>query len=630
MKRRPHTAIKNARGEAALFRTRAVVGFVAILAGLGVLVGRFVWLQVLHHDEFSTRSEQNRVHVVHLPPARGLIYDRNGVLLADNVPAFRLEVVPERVKDMDAMLARLGALVPLGDDDLKRFRQQLQQHRAFQSVPLKLKLTEDEIGRFAVNQWRFPGVSVVPYLTRRYPQGESFAHVVGYVARIDDDDLDKLDPDRYVGTTHIGKTGIERQYENVLHGEPGYQLVEVNADQRVQRVLETVPPKPGRNLYLSLDARLQHAAEQAFAGRAGAAVAIDPRNGEVLAMVSVPSFDPNLFVNGIAQGDYAALLEAPDKPLLDRALRGRYPPGSTVKPFLGLAGLEYGLRRPEDTVLSTGEFFIPGQSRGYRDDVRGGQGRVDLVQAIAQSVNTYFYSLALDMGIDRMAAFMGKFGFGRPTGVDLPGEGSGVLPSSEWKRATFGKPWYLGETVIAGIGQGYWVITPLQLAHAVAMLANRGIDRAPHLLRATQDGLGAPLVSAASIARSAPSVIRNPADWAPVEQGMLEVVNGAKGTARGIAAGFPYLIAGKTGTAERYSRTTDAYEPRGNDAELAARHRALFIAFTPADAPRIAVAVVLEAGAWGGKDAAPIARSIMDAWAAEQAAPAVAAVGDGR
>lgn len=623
-RRRQRTAIKDARGEAALFRRRAFAGFALILTGLLVLAGRFVWLQVLHHDEFSTRSEQNRVHVVHLPPARGLIYDRNGVLLADNVPAFRLEVVPDRVKDMDAMLARLGAVVPLGDDDLKRFRQQLRQHRAFQSVPLKLRLTEDEIGRFAINQWRFPGASVVPYLTRRYPQGEGFAHVLGYVARIDDNDLDRLDADRYVGTTHIGKNGIERQYEDILHGEPGYQLVEVNADQRVQRVLETVPPKPGRNLYLSLDTRLQRAAEQAFAGRAGAAVAIDPRNGEVLAMASVPSFDPNLFVNGIAQADYTALLEAPDRPLLDRALRGHYPPGSTIKPFLGLAGLEYGLRRPEDTVLSTGEFFIPGQSRGYRDDVRGGQGRVDLVQAIAQSVNTYFYSLALDMGIDRMAAFMGKFGFGRPTGVDLPGEGSGVLPSSAWKRGALGKPWYLGETVIAGIGQGYWVVTPLQLGHAVAMLANRGVDRTPHLLRATQAGLGAPLVPVPPPPAAA-GALKNPADWAPVEQGMLEAVNGPRGTARGIAGGFPYLIAGKTGTAERYSRTTDAYESRASDAELAARHRALFICFTPAEAPRIAVAVVLEAGAWGGTDAAPIARRILDAWAAEQATPTVAA-----
>ncbi len=624
MKRR-RTALKNPRDEAALFRTRALTGFALILGGLVVLGMLFFWLQVLHHDEFSTRSQQNRVHVRRLPPARGLIYDRNGVLLADNVPAFRLEVVPERVTNMDSMLQRLDMIVPLSADDIADFRRQLKQHRAFQSVPLKLRLSEDEIDRFAVNRWRFPGVDVVPYLTRRYPLGHLFAHVVGYVGRIDADDLKGLDSERYAGSTHIGKTGIERYYESRLHGEPGYEVVEVNADQRVQRVLETHPPTPGQNLYLSIDARLQKAAEQAFAGRAGAAVAIDPRNGQVLAMVSVPTFDPNLFVNGISQVDYSALLANPHKPLLQRALRGGYPPGSTVKPFIGLGGLDMGLRKPEDTVMSTGVFHIPGQSRGYRDDQRYGAGRVDLVQAIAKSVNTYFYKLALDMGIDGLSQWMARFGFGQPTGIDLVGEGSGVLPSREWKRSQGNEPWYPGETVIAGIGQGYWVVTPLQLAHAVATLADHGVPHRPRLLMAVQDGVDAKPEPLAPVP-AGKDVIHDPAEWQVVVQGMINVVNGGPGTtARGLGKGFPYVIAGKTGTAERYSRTTNAYESHSDLEALAKRHRALFVAFTPAEAPRIAVAVIVEEGAWGGSTAAPIARSILDAWVKEQDVPASAA-----
>lgn len=509
---KPRRSIKDPRGESLLFRRRALAGFVLIVLCLCLLLSRFVFLQVMHHDEFVTRSQANRVKPRAIPPARGLIYDRNGVLLADNVPAFRLEVVPEQIKNMPAMLAELGKVVPLDPDDLDAFRKQLKQSRRFENVPLKMRLTEDEIDRFAVNRWRFPGVDVVPYLTRRYPLGGLFAHVVGYVGRIDAEDLDRLDPVRYKGTSHVGRSGIERSYENVLHGTPGYELLEVNADGRTQRVLETHAPTPGRNLYLSIDVRLQKAAESAFAGRPGAAVAIDPRNGQVLAMVSVPTFDPNLFVNGISQADYSALTGDPDKPLYNRALRGVYPPGSTVKPLVGLAGLETGMRTPQDTVVSTGVFYIPGQQRGYRDDQRGGVGRVDLVGAIEQSVNTYFYKLALDMGIDRFSEYMGKFGFGRPTGIDLIGESSGVLPSREWKAANFRQPWYPGETVIAGIGQGFWAVTPLQLSHAIATFAGHGVPYTPRLAMATQDGVSAqpqPLANPPS----GPSVIRKPADW---------------------------------------------------------------------------------------------------------------------
>lgn len=615
-------SIKEIRGEVALFRRRAMVGFALLLAGLVAVCCQYYNLQVRHHDEFAARSEQNRVKPRAIPPARGLIFDRNGVLLADNVPAFRLEVTPEQVANMDTMLANLGAIVPLGDEDIATFKKQVKGARRFEGVPLKLKLTEDEIGRFDVNRWRFPGVDVVPYLTRRYPLGADLAHVIGYVSRIDVDDLNRMDEDEeasYKGTTHIGRIGIERSYEKLLHGAPGYELVEVNADGRTQAVLDTTPPTPGKNIYLSLDVRLQKAAEAGLNGRAGAAIAIDPRNGQVLAFASMPSFDPNLFVNGISGPDYKALTTSPDKPLYNRALRGVYPPGSTVKPFLALGGLAMGIRRPSDTVLSTGEFCIPGQSRCYRDDVRGGNGVVNMVRAIEKSTNTYFYRLALDMGIDRLSQWMGGLGFGKKTGIDLIGEVEGILPSREWKATRSKAGWFPGETIIAGIGQGYWAVTPLQLAHATATFAGHGIPYTPHFLLDTQDGVDSPRVPQ-SFPPTGPSVIRKPADWDAVNQGMEAVING-EGTGKGLGKGFPYIIAGKSGTAERFSRTTNAYDQNKNTAYLATRHRALFIAYTPADDPKIAVAVVLEAGAWGAKDSGPIARKILDQWVVDAGGP---------
>jgi len=604
--------LKDAQGEAARFGRRALAGFLLIALCLSGLAARFWFLQVTRHAEFAARSNSNRISVRSIPPTRGLIYDRNGVLLAENVAAFRLEVVPEQVQDMTAMLTALGHVIALSEDDIERFAALRKSKRAFDSIPLRLKLSEDEIARFSTQRWRFPGVDVVPYLTRAYPRGADFAHVIGYVGRIDAADATTLDADLYAGTTQIGKTGIERSYEDALHGRPGYEQVEVNVDKRViGKPISRVAPTPGKNLYLSIDARLQRTAQDALAGRPGAVVAIDPHNGEVLALASAPSFDPNLFVNGIAHADYAALLNNPDKPLLNRAIAGGFTPGSTVKPYLGLGGLELGLRKPQDTILSTGEFFIPGQARGYRDDVRGGQGLVNLRQAIARSVNTYFYSLALDMGIDRFSAWMANFGFGTPTGIDLPGEATGVLPSKAWKRGRFNQPFYPGETVIAGIGQGYWVITPVQLANALATLADGGVRRVPHLLHALQDGLNAPLVAVAQ-PRPAPNFIRNPADWDAVRQGMIDVVNDPSGTAHGLGDGFPYVIAGKTGTAERFSRTGEEWTNIATSA--ISRHEVLFEAFTPADAPRVAVVVALKEGRSGAYDAAPIARRILDAW----------------
>jgi penicillin-binding protein 2 len=611
-KKNRSSKIKDAQREAERFRRRALAGFILIALCLAALAARFWYLQVDRHAEFAARSDSNRISVRSIPPTRGLIYDRNGVLLAENVAAFRLEVVPEQVKDMGAMLAALGHVIALSDDDIERFTALRRSKRAFDSIPLRLKLSEDEIARFSTQRWRFPGVDVVPYLTRAYPRGADFAHVVGYVGRIDAADAANLDADEYAGTTQIGKTGIERSYERELHGAPGYEQVEVNVDKRViGKPISRVAPTPGKNLYLSIDARLQRMAFDALAGRPGAVAAIDPRNGEVLALASAPSFDPNLFVNGIGRADYAALMNNPDKPLLDRAIAGGFTPGSTVKPYLGLGGLELGLRRPQDTVLSTGEFFIPGQSRGYRDDVRGGQGLVNLRQAIARSVNTYFYSLALDMGIDRFSAWMANFGFGNPTGIDLPGEAAGVLPSREWKRAKMEQPFYPGETVIAGIGQGFWVITPIQLASALATLADGGVRHVPHLLRALQAGMNAPRVPVAQ-PKSAPSFVRDPANWDAVRQGMIDVVNDPSGTAHGLGEGFPYVIAGKTGTAERYSRTSEEWT--SIMASPISRHEVLFEAFAPADAPRVAVVVALKEGRSGAYDAAPIARRILDEW----------------
>jgi len=606
-------SFKDTRGESALFQRRAVAGFLLILLSFGLLVARFHFLQVTHHDEFALRSTNNSVKPRAIPPARGLIYDRNGVLLADNVPAFRLEVIPEKVPDMQAMLNELGTVVPLGQDDIDAFKKQLAQSRRFDSVPLKLHLTEDEIDRFAVNRWRFPSVAVVPYLTRHYPLGPLFAHVVGYVSRIDADDLDRLDPDEYKGTSHVGRTGLERYYEDALHGKPGYELVEVNADGQTQRVLKTIPPTPGENLYLSIDVRMQKATMAAFDGRPGAAVAIDPRNGQVLALVSVPTYDPNLFVNGISGADYKALNDAPDRPLTVRALQGVYPPGSTVKPFLALGGLEYGVRRPQDTVVSTGQFCLPGQKRCYRDDTRGGDGTVNMVRAIEMSTNTYFYKLALDLGIDRLSDWMGRFSFGAKTGIDLPGESKGILPSREWKAKHSKFGWFPGETVIAGIGQGYWEVTPLQLGHAVATFAGHGMPYQPRVVMATRAN-GAAQMQMLANPPTGPSLIQKPADWNVVDQGMRAVITGGTGSKGGIFTGFPYVIAGKSGTAERFSRTSDAYDTNKSSAHLAARHRAWFEAYTPAEDPKIAAVAMLESGAWGAADAGPIVRKIFDSW----------------
>jgi len=475
-------------------------------------------------------------------------------------------------------------------------------------VTLKLRVGEEEAARFAVDRWRYPGVELVPYLNRRYPYGTEFAHVIGYVGRIDEADLAKMG-DVDSALTHTGKAGLERYYEDALRGKVGYEKIETNVEGRALRRLGQVPAVPGADLKLSVDLDLQRAMVAAFGDMDGSAVAIDPRTGEILAMVSLPSYDPNLFVNGISHADYKALIDNPSRPLFNRNVLGGGPPGSTVKPLIALAGLDSGLRRPEDAVFSTGEFHIPGQRRGYRD-AHGGAGWTDLRKSIAASVNFYYYKLAYEMGIARFDQYMRKYGFGAPTGIDLAGENSGVVPSPQWKAKRTKEPWYPGETVISGIGQGYWVATTLQLARGVAAIANGGRLVRPHLAASRRDGYAAPWTPLPQ--PEAPHITDNPAHMRAVQEGMVGTMQPG-GTGFSLVRGAPYLMAGKTGTAQKISRRGSAsVDPHQLPFHL--RHQALFVGYAPADNPTIAVAVAVEHGGFGASTAGPIARKIFDAW----------------
>lgn len=614
-----HKLLKDAHQEVQLFRRRATVGLLLISLAMALVATRFAYLQVLRHDEFETRSEANRVRVRALAPNRGLIFDREGRLLADNRPAYRLELVPEQVRDIPRVLDELAAIVTLDEEDLARFWELRGAQPSFRSIPVRLRLTEHEAARFAVNRHRFTGVDIVPYETRVYPFGESLAHVLGYVGRITSDDLARLaastadDASDYAATSHMGRTGIERSYERLLHGKVGYERVEINAQGRVLRVLEHVPPRAGTDLYLTIDAALQQAALAALGGRAGAIVVVDPASGEVLALASAPSFDPNAFVNGISRAAYAELVRSPGRPLFNRALQGGYEPGSTIKPYVALAGLELGVIEPEATIFSTGAFRLPGQEREYRDWRPGGHGKVTAREAISQSVNTFFYQLAVELGIDRMHDYLGQFGFGAPTGIDLLGEKEGILPSRAWKRATLGQPWFPGETVIAGIGQGFMVTTPLQLARAVAVLAARGEVHRLHLLRSALD----PQAVTRTVVETQPEQIAaiDWNHWELVVEGMEGTLHDPQGTARAAMADGPgFRMAGKTGTAQVYGRQDDAAGASPDELPEHLRHHALFVGFAPVDAPQVAIAVVVEHGGSGSRVAAPVARAVMDAW----------------
>ena len=602
------------------FNRRALQGFVVVLVACLLLLARYGYLQLVHHEEFSARSVTNQVKFVPAPPNRGVIYDRRGRPLAENRPAFRLQFVPEKVGDIEGTFDALAAVIDLPDDALDRFQKARGRYRSFDGVPVKFNLSEQEVARFSVDRHRFVGVEVVPYLSRHYPHGDLLTHVLGYVGRLDEDDLRTVDEDAYRGSTHIGKSGIEQFYERRLHGVNGMDKVEINAQGRVLRVMERDHPEHGDDLILSLDLALQQTAWDALGDRAGAVVAMDPANGAILAMVSKPAFDPNLFVHGIGREAYEAILADPQRPLFNRALQGGYEPGSTFKPFIGLGGLELGIINRDQRVFSNGYYYLSGLDRPFRDWKKGGHGWVDIAGALEQSVNTYFYSLAYTMGIDQIHAYLSQFGFGLPTGIDLEGENAGILPSRDWKRGRYGLPWYPGETVIAGIGQGFNVVTPIQLCAALGAIANGGTLFSPRLLFAVKPaGNEQAEIIRSPVAKQLP--VNDPMNWQAIRDGMHRVIHGARGTARAIAPSGPYEMAGKSGTAQVVTLARDE-EAQIDQSQVAEhlRHHALFMAYAPFDQPMIVVAAIVEHGGGGSTQAAPVARAVIDSWLAAELA----------
>ena len=590
------------------FRRRAALGCLGVFLSLAFLAGWYYKLQVHDHAMYSTRSDSNRIRLRPLVPARGMIYDRNGRVLAENIPAFRLDVTPNKVAHMRVMLSELGKIIPLSEEELDHFNRECRARPNFLPVTLKLKLTEEQMAHFAVDRWRFPGVELEPYLTRHYPFGDLFAHVIGYVGRMDEKDYKRLGRAQSV-VGQIGKSGIERYYETLLRGKIGYEQVETNVQGRVVRILGSVPAQSGADLHLSIDVDLQRSIVAAFGKYEGAAIAVDPNNGEILAMVSLPTYNPNLFVNGISQADFQILNTNPSRPQFNRLISGGVAPGSTIKPLIALAGLDSGVRQPQDKILSTGMFYLPGIRRGWGDAVRTGHGWTDLRKSIAQSVNTYYYQLALDLGIERFDTYMTHYGMGQKTGIDLSGEIKGILPSPAYKLKVRKEHWYTGDTVNIAIGQGDWKVTPVQLVRAIAGIAN-GSLRCPHIATAQRDGYDGKwqrLVEPPAIAMS-PSQ----AHLKIIRDAMMDVMRPG-GSGYGAAIGAPYAIAGKTGTAQVASRHgTEAVNPLSLPIYL--RHRALFVGFAPALHPVIALAVAVEGGGYGASTAAPIARKIFDSW----------------
>ena len=600
--------LKDHEKDSRLVRGRVVVGAFVVVGLICVLLARLYYLQVVQYEYHSTLSENNRVHVRPLPPPRGLIFDRNGVVIADNRPSFSLSMTRERSKGWQQELDLVVEILGLTPEDRALFEKRMKQgRRPFEAVPILFELNEEQIARIAVNQFRLPGLEVEAQLVRHYPQGAHFAHSVGYMGRINEKELKTLDPVSYSGTHHIGKTGIERFYEAELHGQVGYEEVETNARGRVLRVLKRTDPIPGKDIVLSLDIKLQEAAEEALAGRRGAVVALNPMTGEVLAMVSQPSFDPNLFVTGISFKAYAELRDSIDRPLFNRILRGLYPPGSTIKPAVAIAGLDSGVITGSSRVYDPGYYQLPNYDHKYRNWNRTGDGYVDLDTAIMRSNDTYFYDLAHKLGIDRLSSYMNQFGIGRKVSLDMFEESAGLMPSREWKRATRRQAWFPGETLILGIGQGYMQSTPLQLAQATALIASKGKWIRPHLAKTIE---GVPPVDPDPVPDI---VLRDPSNWAKVNHGMQQVVHGARGTARVAGVGAQYLIAGKSGTAQVVAIKQGEKYDRSKVQE---RHRdhALFVGFAPANNPQITVSVMIENGEAGSRVASPVVRKVMDAW----------------
>jgi len=614
--------IKDHWKEQRLFERRALVAGALIGALALLLFARLVTLQVVRHEHYTDLSQGNRVRIEPLPAPRGLILDRNGTVLAENRPAYQLELVREEVPDLDATLQRLSDIGLIAADDIDDARKLVRSHRSFDSVPIRLRLDDEQIATFAVHRYEFPGVDIRTRLARSYPYGELAVHALGYVGAISEQDLGRIDRAAYSGTTLIGKLGVESAYETALHGQNGSREILVNAQGRsVQRQgalvpnLSTVDPVAGEDLILAMDLGVQQVAEAELGARRGAVVAIDPANGDVIALVSRPGYDPNAFGRGISRVEYQALLDNIDRPLFNRALRGTYPSGSTIKPAIALAGLVHGEVNPTQTRFCAGVFRLPGSSRMFREGRSGRHGAVGIVDSIARSCDVYYYDLASRLGVDRIASFLAPFGFGSVTGIDIGGEKPGLLPSREWKRKAFSNPadqvWFPGETVNFGIGQGYFLVTPLQLAHYTSILANQGTSWKPRLVNALRDPV------TGSVRQLAPHkdavVSASPEQWHIVMEGMLGALRG-RGTAAATAGrNMTYTIAGKTGTAQVFSvGQTEKYDEKTVAERL--RDHSWFIAFAPAEAPRIAVAVIVENGGFGSTGAAPIARKVMDAW----------------
>ncbi len=605
----PGIEIRDSERELQRFRGRLGILGIFVLSLFGLLFLRFFYLQVIQHSHYSTLAEANRISVLPIAPHRGIIVDRNGIQLAHNYSAYTLEITPSKVSDLDTTIEELATVVEISPRDRRRFRKMLEESKRFESLPIRTRLSDEEIARFAAHRYRFPGVEAKARLFRQYPQGDMFSHVVGHIGRINQKEVEQLETEdrlaNYRGSDYIGKTGLEQSYEKFLHGTTGVEEVEVDSGGRAVRTLSRTPPVSGNNLVLNLDAKLQEIAYNAFGERRGALVAIDPATGGVLAFVSKPGFDPNLFVDGIDPQSWAELNGSIDKPLLNRAAAGTYPPGSTFKPFMALAALFYGKRTPQQAISDPGYYMFGGHR--FRDDKVGGHGMVDMYKSIVVSCDTYYYVLANDLGIDPLSRFMGMFGFGSRTGIDIGGESSGVLPSSDWKMRRFKQKWYAGETISVGIGQGYNSYTPLQLASATATLANNGVMFRPHIVNYVED------IRTREKSPIEPKPLRdlglNPEHLKVIQDALVGV--NKEGTSARVFADAPYVSAGKTGTAQVIAiKQNEKYV----ESRVAERHRdhALFIAYAPADKPTIALAVIAENSGFGARAAAPIARQVLD------------------
>jgi penicillin-binding protein 2 len=608
------------------FRRRLLIAGAMVIVAFGGLLGRFVYLQLFQHSHYQTLAESNRIAIVPIVPNRGVMTDRNGIVLAQSFSAYTLEVTPSRVKNLDETIDGLATIVEVQARDRKRFKRLLEESKNFESLPLRTRLSDEEVARFAVNRYRFPGVEIKARLFRQYPFGEVASHVTGYISRINDKDVERIDAwnetANYKGSDYIGKVGVELAYERDLHGTTGWEEVEVDAGGRAVRTLSRTPPISGNNLRLALDIKLQQAAEQAFGDRRGALVAIEPATGDVLAFVSKPGFDPNLFVDGIYPTNWELLNESPDKPLLNRPLRGAYPPGSTIKPFLALAALTSGKRTAAQTIFDPGFYQIAGSAHRFRDDKPGGHGYVDMFKSIVASCDTYYYMLAGETDIDDTHAFLSQFSFGRKTGIDIEGELLGVLPSRAWKRERFKDKWYLGDSISAGIGQGYNAFTPVQQAQAIAIIANDGVALAPHLVKSIENVKDGTVRQIAL--QSTQAIHVKPEHLAVVKNALVGVPR--EGTSAPAFVGTKYVSAGKTGTSQVYSLKGEKYSKQVDER---LRDHAWYVAYAPADKPRIAIAVLVENGGFGAQAAAPIARAIFDYYLLGQKPRAPAVPGTG-